>query len=153
MQPPTIRLDTKDQKILNVLEQNAKLSRQAIAKKTGLPVMTVHNRIRKLEQERIIKQYTVILDKKKIGLALTVYILIHFDTTVLGKTISREELLHRLRSLPHVEEIKSVTGHFDGLFKFCLRDMDELREVIVNKLRKIPGIGNTETIFVLDDIK
>lgn len=146
-------MDDKDWKILEVLRQNSKLSMQKIAKKTLLPVMTVHNRVRKLEKEGVIKQYTVILDEKKIGKILTVYMLVHFDTTVLGKSISREELLHRLKCVPGIEEIKSVTGHFDALFKFRLRDMNELKEVIVQKLRKIPGVGNTETLLVLDDIK
>ncbi len=146
-------LDEKDWKILDALREDAKLSRQQIAKKTGLPVMTVHNRICKLEQERIIKQYTLLLDHKKLGKALTAYMLVHVDTNVLGKGITREEYLKRLQMLPGIEEIKSIAGHFDLLLKFRLRDMEEMRDTLVGKLRKIPGVGNTETIFVLDDIK
>lgn len=148
-----MELDEKDWKILNVLKENSKLSVNKIAKRTLLPTMTVHHRLRKLEKEGIIKQYTVILDQKKLGKALTAYMLVHFNTTVLGKTISRDELIKRLLCLPGIVEVKSITGNFDSLFKFHLRDMDELREVIVSKLRKIPGVGNTETVFVLDDIK
>mgnify|MGYP001576881388 CR=1 FL=1 len=146
-------IDEKDWSILDALRENAKLSRQQLARKTGLPVMTVHNRIRKLEREGVIKQYTVLLDHKKLGKALSAYMLVHVDTSVLGKGISREEYLKRLKVLPGIEEVKSITGHFDVLLKFRLRDMDELRDTLVGKLRKIPGVGNTETIFVLDDIK
>ncbi len=146
-------LDDKDWSILDTLRENAKLSRQQVAKRTGLPVMTVHNRIRRLEQEGVIKQYSVVLDHKKLGKALTAYLLVHVDTGVLGKTISREEYIKRLRAIPSIEEIKSITGHFDILLKFRLRDMEEMRDILIGQLRKLPGVGNTETIFVLDDIK
>ena len=60
-------MDDKDYAVLNVLRKNAKLSTKQIAKKTGIPITTVHNRIKKLESSGIIKGYTTILDNKLIG--------------------------------------------------------------------------------------
>ena len=60
-------LDNKDLAIIEVLKHNSNFSTQQISKKTGIPISTVHNRIRKLEKSGIIKEYTILLDNKKIG--------------------------------------------------------------------------------------
>ena len=76
-------LDKKDLAILEILKHNSNLSTQNIAKKTNIPITTVHNRIKKLEKEGIIKEYSVVLDNKKIGKPIAAYILITVDYKLL----------------------------------------------------------------------
>ncbi len=147
------KLDPTDLKILDVLKENSKLSTSQIAKRTLIPTTTVYNRIRKLEKDGIIRKYTVILDQKKLGRPLTAYILIHYNLAALRTKISREQLRKEVLCLPYVEEIKYLTGRYGGLLKVHLKDMEELNNLILNKLIQIPGVGTTETCFVLEDVK
>ncbi|MBI4981306.1 Lrp/AsnC family transcriptional regulator [Candidatus Woesearchaeota archaeon] len=148
-----LKLDETDLKILDVLKDNSKLSTSKLSKKTGIPITTVFNRIKKLEREKIIRKYTINVDEKRLGKLLTAYIVIHYDISVWDKESTRGELRHQLLSLPNVEEIKYISGRFDILLKVCIKDMDELNSLILGKLRKIPGIGQTETFFVMEDVK
>ena len=58
-------MDEKDEQILQILLINSKLSTHQISKKTGIPITTVHNRIKKLTKKGIIKGYTIVIDHKK----------------------------------------------------------------------------------------
>ena len=145
--------DQTDWKILDVLKENSRLSTSKISKKTGIPVTTVFNRMKKLEREGLIKNYTINLDQKKLGKLLTAYILIHYDISVWDRESTRNELRHQLLSLPNVEEINYISGRFDILLKVRIKDMDELNSLILSKLRRIPGIGQTETFFVMEEVK
>ena len=148
-------IDEKDMKILDVLRENAKLSSYKIAKKILLPVTTVHSRIKRLEREGIIKQYTILLDDKKLGKNIIAYTLIHYNISLWEKTgkNARDEFKKALLRLPYVEEITYITGSFDVMLKLKLESMDQLNSVLLERLRKIPGIGQTETIFVLEKVK
>ncbi len=148
-----MRLDNKDTQILETLKENSKLSTYKIARRTLIPVATVHNRIKKLERNGVIQQYSVLLDEKKLGNILTAYVLVHYDIYAFGNKNDLEKLRIELLCLPKVEEVKYITGQFDILLKVRLKDMDELSTIILNKLRKIPGIGQTESIFVLENVK
>ena len=148
-----IKLDGTDLKLLEVLRVNSKLSTSKLSKKTQIPITTVFNRIKKLEKEGLIKSYTLILDQKKLGNPLKVYVFVHYDITVIDKIISREQLKKQLLLLPKVEEISYTTGRFDIFLKVQVKDMDELNELILGRLRKIPGVGQTESFFVLEEVK
>ena len=70
------KIDDSDKSIIEVLKYNSKLSTIAIAKKTGIPPATVNRRIKKMLQFGVIKNFSVILDYEKIGLATSAYILV-----------------------------------------------------------------------------
>lgn len=145
-------LDTKDLRILDLLQENGKYSSYHIAKKTGFPVTTIYHRIRELEKQGIIRGYTVILDKKKMGLALTAYMLAHYDIALSGKEPEKKMLDKQLRGLSGVEEIKYLTGRFDLLLKLRVRDLEALNTLLAS-VRKIIGVGRTETFLVLEEVK
>ncbi len=146
-------LDENDLKILELLKQDSKLSTYKISRKTLVPATTVHNRLKKLIKEGIIKRYTIEVDQSKLGFALTAYILMHYEIMQWGRKITRDEFRKKLLELPGVEEIAYLSGRFDVLMKVRLRSMEELNHLILDRLRKIPGIGGSETFFVLEQIK
>lgn len=146
-------IDPTDQKILEIIKEDSRLSSRKIAKKAHLPITTVYNRLKKMEKEEIIKKYSVVLDHKKLGQIITVYILVHYNISVWGKETTKAELHRDLLCLPCVEEIKYITGEYDIMLKAYVKDMDELNNLILVNLRKIPGIGQTQSIFVLEDVK
>lgn len=148
----TLKIDDADLKIIDILKKDSKRSNREIAKEINLHVTTVYNRIQRLEREGIIEKYTVSLNHKKLGLKLIAYVFLHYDISIWGKKSNREDLKRRLKALPNIEEIKYIIGRHDILLKFYLRDMDDLNVVLLDHLRKVPGIGQTETFLVLEDV-
>lgn len=143
-------LDEKDLAIIDCLKENGRQSVYKIAKKTGLPPTTVHNRIKKLENDGVITGYAVKLNRKKIGRPICVYILINHNMGEMEKTgTSLEEIRKKLFAIGGMQEVAYITGEFDIIAKVYLKDVDELNETILHKLMKLPGIKHTETILAM----
>jgi Lrp/AsnC family transcriptional regulator for asnA, asnC and gidA len=146
-------MDKKDEKILNILKENSSLSTQQISKKTLIPITTVHNRIKKLEKEGIIKNYTIVLDNKKIGKPILAYILVTVDYKLLKQIkMSQYELAKKLKLKEEVEEAAMVTGGTDIIVKVRVRNIDELNNFVTKDLRNLDGIEKTQTMVVLSEI-
>jgi len=77
------KMDKKDLEIIEVLKRHSDYTTRQIAKKTLLPITTIHNRIRKLKEEGIIKRFTIELDHKKVGNSFVVYILVSANLPLL----------------------------------------------------------------------
>jgi len=146
-------MDEKDEKILKLLKENSKLTSQQISKKTLIPITTVHNRIKKLEKEGIIKRYTLELDNKKIGKNLAAFINITVDYTLLKQIkMSQYELAKKIKQHESVEEVAMVTGGTDIIIKVRAKDIEELNNFVTIQLRNIDGIEKTQTMVVLNEI-
>lgn len=145
-------LDKKDLSIIEVLKHNSNLSTQQISKRTNIPITTVHNRIKKLEKEGVIREYSVVLDNKKIGRPIAAYILITVDYKLLQQLkISQYDLTKKLKYNPAVEESAMITGASDIIIKVRVKDMDELNEFVTINLRNIKGVEKTQTAVVLNE--
>lgn len=143
-----IKIDEKDYSIIDELKKDSKLSEQKIAKKTGIPMTTVHNRVKKLEKNRIITDYTIRLDHNKLGKSLSAFILVK---AVQGA--DQKELLNHIIKLPQAYEAAMLTGEFDIIFKARLTSMEELNEVVVKGLRKQKNVGETRTMMCYELIE
>ncbi len=145
-----VKLDDKDAKLLEILAGNCKMSTFEISRKTGMPVTTVHNRIKRLEAAGVITGYAAQIDKKKLGKNVVAYIMVTVSYHPSpGKTISQAELAKRLNSLDEVEETSIVTGETDIILRIRVDDIDALNSFIIDRLRKIDGIRRTRTVIAL----
>jgi len=143
-------MDDKDMLILRTLKKDSKLSTYQVSKKTGIPMTTVHNRIKKLEGSKIIKAYTIDVDYEKLGRDVIVYLLTTYDLNEMEKKgFKLDDLTKTLKSIPQIEDIAYVTGRFDIILKVRLKNIKNLRSLVLGKIRKIPGIGHTETTYAL----
>jgi Lrp/AsnC family leucine-responsive transcriptional regulator len=148
----TPMLDKKDLKILEALRKNARASTQKIARKTLIPITTVHNRIKKLEKEGVIESYTIKLDQKKLGKALSAYVTITVDYIELKKKkLTQHDLAKKLRKFSAVEDIAILAGGADILIKIHVADIAALDSFVTQTLRTIDGIEKTQTMIVLKD--
>ena len=148
----SIILDKKDTAILAALKENAKLSTQQIAKRTRIPITTVHNRIKKLEKEGVIKGYTVVLDNKKVGKPLAAYILVTVDYKQLKELKrSQYELAQQFLKNPAVESSAMITGLADIIIKLRVGSVDELNDFVTVYLRNVEGVEKTQTAIVLSE--
>jgi len=143
-------LDEKDLQVLEELKQNAKRTTSQISKRINLPITTVHNRIKKLEKLGIIKRYTVELDYKKLGKPVAAYVMI---TVVYmlpsGIKVMQEDIAKEIKGFAEVESVELLTGGTDILAKVRVKDIEELNEFIIRKLRKIEGVDKAQTSVVL----
>jgi|TARA_Y100000310_G_scaffold91835_2_gene89371 DNA-binding Lrp family transcriptional regulator len=146
-------MDEKDERILDVLKENSKLSTQQISKKTFIPITTVHHRIKKLEKDGVIKKYTVVLDNKKIDKAISAYVLINVDYKLLKQIKKTQyELAKKLKLNPAIEEVSVITGETDTIIKVWVKDIDELNKLIEGYLRNLDGVDRTRTLVVLSEV-
>ncbi len=146
-------MDNKDEKILELLKGNSKLRTSQISKKLLMPITTVHNRIKKLEKEGIIKKYTLELNNKKLGKAIAAYVHINVDYTHLRDLkISQHDLAKKIRQHECVENADVVAGGTDIIIKVRVKDIEDLDLFVIKYLRNIEGVEKTQTMVILKEI-
>lgn len=143
-------LDEKDLRILEILQENSKVTMKELSRKIGSPITTTHSRVRKLEKEGYIRGYRAILDAKKLGIQTSAFILVSFTKNT---GIDQRRLAREISLFPEVQEVHIITGDWDILLKVKVKDVEELGRFVVDKLRQIHGVEKTYTSVVLDTIK
>lgn len=145
-------MDEKDEMIIEILKRNAKLSTHQISKQTGIPITTVHNRIKRLEKHGIIKNYTVNIDYEKLGKPISAVVMISLDHRLVKEaSLSIKELVKKLKMIPGVFRAFIVTGPNDIMLRIRAKDISSLDRILTEEIRKIDGIDQTETLFVMYD--
>lgn len=148
-----MKLDEIDIKILEVLKRNSKLSYRELGKKLLMPVTTVHHRIRKLEKNGVIKNYSLVIDNKQLGKTISSYILLKVDYVSLKHmNLSQQQLARKIKNNQNVEDIALITGLKDIIIKVRCSSIAELNNLITKDLRNLQGIKSTETLIVLDEL-
>ena len=143
-------LDDKDNKIVELLKDHAEYTTRQIAKKTLLPITTVHNRIKKLRSQGIIKKYTVKLDHSKLGDGFVVYVLIGVSLELLKKKNKTQyDLIEDIRKFYFIERADIVTGGTDIVAIVRVKDVQEFDDCLVRKLQLIEGISSTQSLIVI----
>lgn len=146
----TISLDAKDLAILKLLQQNARITVKEIAENIHLSTTPVHERIKRMEEMGVIKQYATLLDHTKVkkGLMVICYVsLKQHDKTAGGKFIKR------MHELNEVIECYNISGEFDFMLKVVAENMDAYYDFHVNKLSQADNIGHVQSVFVMGVIK
>ncbi|SIQ26288.1 Lrp/AsnC family transcriptional regulator [Maribacter ulvicola] len=143
-------MDTIDGKILMQLQKNAKQNTKEIAAKVGLSVTPTYERIRKLEQQEIIRSYVALVDRNRIGKELIAYcqVTLSEQQKKIADSFKKEILL-----LPDIMECHQVSGNFDYLLKIAVDDIAGFHKFLNEKLSIIGGISTIHSSFVLDSVK
>jgi len=144
------KLDEKDQKIIEVLKEHSDYATREIAKKTLLPVTTIHHRIKRLKQEKIIQKFTIELDPIKIEKSFAAYILITANLELLKqKKKTQYDLAKELRSFYFVEQVDIVAGGTDLVVIIRCKDVQEFDKILLGKLQLVEGIEKTQSLIVI----
>lgn len=142
--------DKKDLAILKLMEVNARITVKEIAEKVHLSTTPVHERIKRMEDAKIIKQYATLVDHAKVDKGLTVICYVSLKQhgkDAGGKFIKTIEGLHE------VIECFSISGEFDFMLKVVCGDMNRYYDFHVNKLSEIENVGHVQSVFVMGIIK
>jgi Lrp/AsnC family transcriptional regulator, leucine-responsive regulatory protein len=136
-----MELDKKDFALLDALQLNASQRLEDLARLVKLAPSSVHDRLRRLERDGIVKKWTVDLDAAALGLGVLAFV---------GIRASRpcSELLEPLRKIVSIEECHSVAGELSLMLKVRVADTAALLD-LSEQLRQVPGIEQTETTIVL----
>ncbi len=143
-------IDEKDLAILALLQRNAKMTVKEIADSVHLSTTPVHERIKRMEQNGVIKQYATILDHAKVkkGLMVICYVSLRQHDKVEGA-----KFIQRIQEMNEVIECYNISGEFDFMLKVVAADMDDYYYFHVNKLSQAENIGHVQSVFVMGIIK
>lgn len=139
-------MDEIDEKILKNLLVDARVSARQLALKLGLSTVTVLSRMSKLENQKIIRGYTTLLDHEKLGYDLTAII------EIIAKKDKIIQIEDRLSEMENVCAVYDVTGNTDTLVIAKFKGREELSKFVKN-LSTIPYVENTITHVVLNTVK
>jgi DNA-binding Lrp family transcriptional regulator len=146
----TTTLDPTDLEILQLLQHNARITIKEIAEKVHLSTTPVHERIRRLEERGVIKQYATLLDGAKVkkGLMVICYISLRQHSKMAGN-----KFIKSIQEMNEVIECLTISGQFDFMLKVVAENMDAYYDFHVNRLSQIENIGNVQSVFVMGVIK
>lgn len=148
--PVTISLDEKDLSILRVLQENARATVKEIAAKVHLSTTPVHERIKRMEESGVIRQYATLLDHSKVkkGLMVICYVSLKQHNRNAGAAFIKSIL-----AMPEVVECYNISGEFDFMLKVATENMDTYYDFHVNRLSEAENIGHVQSVFVMGVIK
>ncbi|MEJ2403280.1 MAG: Lrp/AsnC family transcriptional regulator [Candidatus Thiodiazotropha sp.] len=146
-QNTNLSLDRYDRHILEVLQENGRISNQELAERIGLSPSPCLRRVRALEESGLIAGYRAHLDHRRLGLDLMALIHISMDR----HTPDRFERFEKaMRAMPEVLECLLITGQdADYQVKVVVRDMDDFQLLLLNKITRIEGVSGVHSSFVL----
>ena len=144
------RIDRIDLKILRVLQGNGRMSNIELSRQVNLSPAPCLARVRRLEQAGYINGYKAELNPELLGLSLLAYVEITLDRTTPDVF---ERFKQAVRDVPEIEECHMVAGGFDYLIKVRSPDMDAYRRILGEKIATIPGVLQTHTYVVMEQVK
>lgn len=139
-------MDDLDEKILEKLNENARKSYREIARELNVSLTTVANRIKKLEDEKVIERYIPVINQEKIGYDLTAIINVKISH---GKLLEVQE---RISKDSHVSGVYDITGEWDSLIIARFKDRRDLNGFIKGVL-SMANVEKTNTQLVLNIVK
>ena len=139
-------IDAIDKAILNILQQDGRTSNAEIARQVNLAPSAVLERIKKLEERRIIRGYSADVDSKALNYGLTSIIAVR--TSECGEGVGEQ-----LAAVPEVQEVHEVAGDDCFYIKVLTKDAESLGLFLREKIKAIPNVVNTRTTVVLKTFK
>jgi Lrp/AsnC family transcriptional regulator, leucine-responsive regulatory protein len=143
-------LDAIDRKILNHLQEDGRLSNARLSELVSLSPTAVLARTQRLYREAIIESVEARLDAKKLGVGTTLFVEVRLDRTTPNvlDAFSAAVQVH-----PEIAECHMVAGGFDYLLKIRVRDMDAFHQFANSRLWMFPGVRETRTYTVMQEVK
>ena len=149
--PVTIEnLDPVDRRLLKVLQEDGRISNAELARRCNLSPAACFERVRRLRERKVITGYAAMIDPAKVGRGLMIFVEVLLDRTT-GDQF--EAFADMVRRQPEVLECHMVAGGFDYLIKARVGDMDAYRAFLGDVLVRMPGVRETRTYAVLEEVK
>jgi Lrp/AsnC family leucine-responsive transcriptional regulator len=144
------RLDETDRRLLRVLQADGRISNAELAERCRLSASACSDRVRRLREAGFITGFAAVLDPEKVGRGVLIFVEVVLDRTTPEVF---ETFAAAARRAPDVLECHMVAGGFDYLIKARVRDFAEYRKFLGEVLTQIPGVRETRTYAVLEEVK
>jgi len=143
-----LKLDATDIKILEILQEDARITTKALADRLNLSTTPVFERVKRLEREDLIKKYVALVDQRKLGLKLITFISISLTK---HSRSYLEKFVNEVNQYPEVMECYHIAGNYDFLLKIVVKNMEVYESFILTKLSTIANLGQVQSSFVLSE--
>ena len=147
---PIPAIDSFDRKILSTLVKNARASNVEIAQTVGLSEAPCSRRIRRLEADEVIVGYHAQLDHAAIGIGFVAFVTLVLDYVTAS---TAERFYQEIRAIPEIMSCYIVSGGYDALLHVAAKDSRAYSEIVFDRLRRIPGVKDVRSSFVMRTIK
>lgn len=144
------QLDRYDYKILSMLQSEGRISTLDLAEKISLSPTATTERVKRLTRDGYIEGYRAVLSPKLLNKNLLSFVEIKLDST--GSDIF-DRFKEAVSRVPEIMECHMVAGGYDYLLKVRCADMDEYRLLLSNKINQLPGVRETNTYTVMEEVK
>ncbi|NHV09213.1 Lrp/AsnC family transcriptional regulator [Cronobacter turicensis] len=143
-------LTPSDITLLTLLQQDARTTNQALAEAVNLSPSPCWRKVKKLEEDKVILGYHAALDRRKIGLGVMVFVRVSIDSHSEAQARRFEQ---EVMELENVVACYSIGGDADFLLQVVSCDLDAYAGFAMSVLRRLPGIKEMQSMFVLKEIK
>ena len=145
-----MKLDEFDHRILTALQHDSRQTNQALADKVGLSPTPCLRRVKRLEKEGIIAGFQMLIDRKALGLGLTIFVSVkvarHQDRDA-------EKFVNTVTTWPEVISCHLVSGDMDFLMEVVAPDMEAYEKFVLKRLLKIEGVKDLRSNFAMRTYK
>lgn len=142
----SLNIDKLDLKIIQHLMQDANISYAELGKKLFVSAGTVHVRIKKMQDSKIVSGNRMHVDLKKLGYDVIAFIGIYLEKSSLYDAVAKD-----LKKIPEIVRMNYTTGNYSIFAEIVCKDITQLRKVLHDELQKIKGIERTETFISLEE--
>jgi len=142
-------LDAIDRKIVNTLQENARLSNVDLARRVGLSPSPCLRRVRALEQAGVITRYVALVDQAVVGLPVSVFVSVSLERQV---EAALETFEAAVKQRPEVMECYLMTGTSDYLLRVVVSDLEAYERFLKDHLTRIPGVRSIQSSFALKQV-
>ncbi len=145
-----INLDAIDRQILAMLEEDAKINIKEIAAKLNMTKTPIYERIKRLEKEGVIEKYVTVLNRKKLGSSIIVFL---EGSLKVEKFEQADEFFEAVAATPEIIECYLLGGENDFMLKVIAPELDKYHDFYATKIASLPRVGQIKSSFVIKEIK
>ena len=151
----SVKLDETDLAILMLIQEDSKLTAKQISKKVNAPLTTVFAKMKRMEEQGVIRGYRALVAPEKLGAGTSAFILasVSYRSQTDGVPISQRTVAEEIAKFAEVQEVHIITGDWDLLVKLRAESVDAIGKFVVDKLRLISGLEKTLTCMVFETVK
>ena len=146
---PVKDLDAIDCNILNMLQEDARISNVDLSEKVHLSPSPCLRRVRRLESEGMIRAYVTLLDPAEVGLPVSVFVQVSLERQV---DDALENFEREIVARPEVMECYLMTGDSDCLLRVVAPDLEAFQRFLLEHLTRIPGVASIKSSFALKQV-
>ncbi len=143
-------MDALDRRILAALQTDGRQTNARLAEVLGLSQSAMHERVRRLEREKLIRGYRADVAPEGMGVGLQAFVAAELNAHSRGHI---EDFERGILHVPGVRACYHITGRFDYLVHVAVRDLEHLGALIKMDIASIPGVAKLETLLVLTEVK